>query len=293
MCRYYQHVADLDESYEAFCSFAEHTLANLLTSVMLETGFSHMNLMKTNLRNLLGQEYVSASMQIRQYAADHPELGLDLDVLLEFLKMISLSDEVKASIKARKEAREDRRVRNIKFGNRVPRSIDDLPEGMLAEHVSEAAIKHRNKQRKGELDYSVFQKVSYANGSEVLAAFKVEGVNQYYAAWIREYEEDTGFYTVDFCDGEERFDVPVDEILCYGWFRVGWWVFAPVKGSIDSCYEAKVTRANYYDVAEGDLVINTPHSEGAEVDLKFKKLESERKAAVEVMVSIQNLYMRL
>ena len=68
-------------------------------------------------------------------------------------------------------------------------------------------------------------------------------------------------YTVDFGDGEERFDVPVDEILCYGWFKVGWWVFAPVKGSIDSCYEAKVTRANYYDVAEGDVVINTPHSE--------------------------------
>ena len=98
---------------------------------------------------------------------------------------------------------------------------------------------------------------------------------------------------MDFGDGEERFDVPVDEILCYGWFKVGWWVFAPVKGSIDSGYEAKVTRANYYDVAEGDVVINTSHSEGAEVDLKFKKLESERNAAVEVMVSIQNLYMRL
>jgi hypothetical protein len=64
LCRYYQVCSELSTSYQAFCSVAEHALANLLTTLACETGFSTMSLMKTTLRNGLGHEFITGSSQV-------------------------------------------------------------------------------------------------------------------------------------------------------------------------------------------------------------------------------------
>ena len=55
ICRHWQLVGDLDESYTAFASMFEHVASNCLTIVGCETGFSQMNMIKDKLRNALSQ----------------------------------------------------------------------------------------------------------------------------------------------------------------------------------------------------------------------------------------------
>ena len=301
VCRHYQLVAELDEAYEAFCAFAEHSLANLMTSVICETGFSAMNIVKSKLRNSLSQEFVTASMQARQYAAVHPETN---EPSIEFLRKLDQSAEVAARRTARLEVHRGWRERKARFASRTSRDIADLPAAMLPGYVPSSdggaasgvnnsrQQQPRGSQRKKVVDYSVYQYELYDVGSEVLVAFMVDEAAQYYAGNITAYCEDTKVYTVKFLDATERNDITAGDILCYGWFREGWEVYSPWKDG-DECFLASVTGTNYYHIDEGDIVQDCPYGEGPEVNLKFKKLESENEARKLVMVSIAALFIKL
>ena len=211
------------------------------------------------------------------------------------------SDQVKAREKRSRQSRAQQRLEKKQLHDRDVRPMDELPNSMRPEHYASvtdevAGDEMVPKKRRVIIHYSILQRDSYEVGTKILASFVVGRVARYCAGTIQAYDTDTANYFVQFLDGETRDDVKLNEILCYGWFRLKWKVFAPVKGTSNQDYLANVIHTNYYNTSSSveDEVLEVPYLESPEViNLLFDKHESEKEALEEHMVSIRNLNTRL